>query len=285
MLNGPICVIRSLNFESQGWNLIIEAIEGVVNGASSALWTMIKALCDWKVAKRPTNLQDKRKYGSTIWKRCRIRLAMIWNAIRKSWLPLYQGLQDLLRACRIWRSPKAAAFFRRTVKICPEYLVYHGQYGPSSRTLCQGLFYFTGTAAGSSREVLMSCHEDNVLDLCAAPGSKSTQDISIVRDGFLLSNETRPQKARSCYPMERMGEENFHGDQYGQQDSLQPACPRTFEQVLGHAPCSGEGNDKKHEVALINGQYPISCCAQPGRRISLKQAWQSLKPKAGQLVY
>lgn len=81
-----------------------------------------------------------------------------------------------------------------------------------------------------------------VLDLCAAPGGKSTQIAGMLRgEGVLVSNEIVPQRARILAEnIERMGVCNAIVISADPED-LKNKFAGFFDRILVDAPCSGEG--------------------------------------------
>lgn len=198
-------------------------------------------------------------------------------------LPLYQGLRISPRKQDVQITKKQLPFLEEPSKFAKNTWYIHGQYGLHPDHI-QGLFYLQEPSAGSAVEILNVQPDDLVLDLCAAPGSKSTQILDRLEDGFLLSNEIDLKRAQVLLSnMERMGAENFMVTNMDSK-TLCTQVPKMFDKVLVDAPCSGEGMMKKHEAALDQWSYPnILVCAARQKDI-LKQAWQALKP-GGQLVY
>ncbi len=148
----------------------------------------------------------------------------------------------------------------------------------------QGLIYLQEPSAMSAVEVLNPSPNDVVLDLCAAPGSKSTQIVQKLKDGFLLSNEIDPKRAQALLSnMERMGAENFMVTNNDSQ-TLSKSLGEVFDKILVDAPCSGEGMMKKHEAAMNEWSLPNVLLCSARQKDILKEAWKMLKP-GGQLVY
>ena len=58
-----------------------------------------------------------------------------------------------------------------------------------------GCFYLQEPSASSAVEILDVQEDDYVLDLCAAPGGKSTQIASHLKSGYLVSNEIVAKRA------------------------------------------------------------------------------------------
>ena len=81
-----------------------------------------------------------------------------------------------------------------------------------------------------------------VLDMCAAPGGKSSQlAAALGGEGILFSNEYEPRRAQVLKSnLERMGVTNAVVT-CGDTAKLAAALPEYFDVVLVDAPCSGEG--------------------------------------------
>ena len=123
-----------------------------------------------------------------------------------------------------------------------------------------------------------------VLDLCAAPGGKSTAIAQYLSEnGFLVSNEYVPQRAHVLV-------ENI--TKWGAQNCVVTNnAPRHFEKlktrfdaILVDAPCSGEGMFRKDERAREEwSPANVEMCVERQREI-LESAWKVLKP-GGVLIY
>jgi 16S rRNA C967 or C1407 C5-methylase (RsmB/RsmF family)/NOL1/NOP2/fmu family ribosome biogenesis protein len=123
-----------------------------------------------------------------------------------------------------------------------------------------------------------------VLDLCAAPGGKSTLIQSLISaDSLLVSNEVIKTRVPVLYQnMTKWGFAN------GIISSNDPAhfkqLPGFFDVVLADAPCSGSGLFRKDSDAA--GEWSpdgVRLCSQRQQRI-LADAWDSLKDD-GFLIY
>ncbi len=125
-----------------------------------------------------------------------------------------------------------------------------------------------------------------ILDMCAAPGGKTSQLAMAVDggSGFVLANEPNLSRNKILISnIERMGYRNVITS------CLEPAdiaavYPEYFDLVLVDAPCSGEGMFRKYPDS-INEWSPenVAACALRQKEI-LKAAVQCLKP-GGLLVY
>lgn len=124
-----------------------------------------------------------------------------------------------------------------------------------------------------------------VLDLCAAPGGKSTflaGDMG--NQGVLVSNEINLGRARILASnIERWGATNVIVTNHDPA-SLAKALPATFDLILVDAPCSGEGMFRKDPDAMAywSQDYPAACADR--QREILTEAVKMLKP-GGRLVY
>ncbi|GBG95091.1 23S rRNA methyltransferase [Ligilactobacillus salitolerans] len=124
-----------------------------------------------------------------------------------------------------------------------------------------------------------------ILDLCAAPGGKSTQVASQMNNqGLLVSNEINHGRAKIlAQNLERIGAKNTIVLNESPA-KLAAAFPGYFDQILVDAPCSGEGMFRKdHQaVAYWSKDYPDQCAKR--QREILLSAYQMLAP-GGSLLY
>lgn len=148
-----------------------------------------------------------------------------------------------------------------------------------------GAYYIQEPSAMAPVSVLSPKPGERVLDLCAAPGGKSTQIADVLAgDGLLVCNEPVPSRAKVLSRnIERMGIANtlvVSADP----DRLAPLWSQAFDAILVDAPCSGEGMFRRHPEtrAEWNESSPAGC-AQRQRRI-LSAAVAMLRP-GGRLVY
>jgi 16S rRNA C967 or C1407 C5-methylase (RsmB/RsmF family) len=123
-----------------------------------------------------------------------------------------------------------------------------------------------------------------VLDLCAAPGGKSTHLLSLISEASLLvSNEVI--RSRSTILAENISKWGNHNITVTNSDPEHFGSLRNFFDLLVvDAPCSGEGlfrkdNDAMDEWSIDN----VALCASRQKRI-LHDVWPSLKPE-GILIY
>ncbi len=126
---------------------------------------------------------------------------------------------------------------------------------------------------------------ERVLDLCAAPGGKSTQIAEYMRGhGMLITNEIHPQRAKILSEnIERMGISNAIVLNETP-ESLSKRFIAFFDRILVDAPCSGEGMFRKNDNAGEEwSEENVALCAERQDGI-LDCAATMLKP-GGRLVY
>lgn len=125
-----------------------------------------------------------------------------------------------------------------------------------------GAFYVQEPSASSAVTVLDVEEGDTVLDLCAAPGGKSTQIAAKLNGrGLLWSNEIVKSRANILLTnIERMGIANAVVSSC-HPDVLCNALEGYFDKILVDAPCSGEGMFRKDNTAVEEWtlQHSISC--------------------------
>lgn len=133
--------------------------------------------------------------------------------------------------------------------------------------------------------VLAARPGETVLDLCAAPGGKSTQlGAAMAGQGTLVCNEPVPARAQVLSRnLERMGVTNA-AVICAEPERLAQAWPQLFDAVLVDAPCSGEGMFRRHPEARLEwDEGAPERCARRQRRI-LESALTMLRP-GGRLCY
>ena len=155
----------------------------------------------------------------------------------------------------------------------------------SSVAHAAGAFYLQEASAMASAAALDARPGERILDLCAAPGGKSTQIATALEDrGLLVSNDPDASRARALAGnLERMGTANVIVVN-ALPDRLAALWPGYFDAVLVDAPCSGEGMFRR-DPASRSEWHPTSPmgCAKRQAEI-LDQAAKLVRP-GGRLVY
>lgn len=148
-----------------------------------------------------------------------------------------------------------------------------------------GAFYIQEPGAMLPAAVLDARPGERILDLCAAPGGKSTQiGCSMRGQGMLVCNEPVPKRAQILSGnIERLGIPNAIVT-CEWPDRLAARWPEAFDAVLVDAPCSGEGMFRRDpETRKEWTPEKAEGCAARQREI-LAAAARLVRP-GGRLVY
>ena len=148
-----------------------------------------------------------------------------------------------------------------------------------------GLYYMQEPSAMSVAELAAAQPGEKVLDLCAAPGGKSTQLAAAMQgDGLLVSNEIHPARCKILSQnMERMGIVNAVVTNETPQ-RLAMHFMNYFDCIVVDAPCSGEGMFRKDEEAVRQWSLDnVQMCADRQDEI-LDEAVKMLA-SGGRIVY
>ena len=113
-----------------------------------------------------------------------------------------------------------------------------------------GLYYIQEPSAMSPAAYLPVRPGARVLDLCAAPGGKSTQLAGKMNGGVLYANDISPSRGRALLKnLERAGAKDIFVTAETP-ERLERSFPEYFDSVLVDAPCSGEGMVRKDPSIL-----------------------------------
>lgn len=192
----------------------------------------------------------------------------------------------------------------RQIESCREYFARNAASGTQANTCLSGV-----SAMDSALCALAGMHADSVsdpaagsgarfaeykslrvLDLCAAPGGKSTHLLSLLEpDSLLVSNEVISSRATILKEnLEIWGTANAVVTS-SDSEVFAAQLPEFFDIVLVDAPCSGEGMFRKMDSASGNAATEnwsldnVKLCAARQQRI-LSSAVKCLKP-GGWLIY
>jgi NOL1/NOP2/sun family putative RNA methylase len=147
-----------------------------------------------------------------------------------------------------------------------------------------GAYYVQEASAMAVAQILEPMPGERVLDLCAAPGGKSTHLASLMKgQGLLVSNEIVQSRARILAEnLERLGLPAVVMNE--DPARLAAAWGTYFDRILVDAPCSGEGMFRKNPDAMLEwSEAAVLACSHRQTEI-LKSAAQLLKP-GGTMVY
>lgn len=148
-----------------------------------------------------------------------------------------------------------------------------------------GLYYIQEPSAMAPAELLDVRPGEKVLDLCAAPGGKTTQLAAKLQGaGLIVANDVHPDRVKALVKnIELSGVRNavvLNEDPA----KLEGAFAGYFNKILIDAPCSGEGMFRKEEdmAKVWRPDWPEKYAEM--QRTLLRQAARMLKP-GGLMVY
>ncbi|WP_405110776.1 RsmB/NOP family class I SAM-dependent RNA methyltransferase [Paenibacillus sp. FSL K6-1217] len=148
-----------------------------------------------------------------------------------------------------------------------------------------GLYYIQEPSAMAPVELLDVQPGDRVLDLCAAPGGKSTQIAAKLQgEGLLVSNDLHPERTKALAKNLEL-----YGVRIGivlneSPERIAAAFPGFFDRILVDAPCSGEGMFRKDEDMVKQWEPGTPAKYAEMQREILRAAASALKP-GGTMVY
>ena len=148
-----------------------------------------------------------------------------------------------------------------------------------------GTFYMQEASAGSAVEIMHVKKHEKVLDMCSAPGGKTTQIAGYLDNtGVLVANEYISSRAQILLSnIERMGQRNIiilNEDT----KNIANQFPLYFDKILVDAPCSGEGMFHKKPQAIEEWSLEhVQSCALRQYEI-ICNAYECLK-EGGEMVY
>lgn len=192
--------------------------------------------------------------------------------------PLKIGRDEFMRRC-----PAAI----KEIPWCQEGFYYEGMdWQPAKHPYYHaGLFYIQEPSAMLPASLLPVEPGDYVLDLCAAPGGKSTQIAGKLQGkGLLVSNDISVSRTKALVKnLEMAGVVNAIVTSE-KPEKLAETLPSFFDKILVDAPCSGEGMFRKNPQMCRDYEQRGPAYYAPLQKQIVKEAIKMLKP-GGYLVY
>lgn len=148
-----------------------------------------------------------------------------------------------------------------------------------------GLYYIQEPSAMLPASLLPVEPGDKVLDLCAAPGGKSTQIAGKLKgQGLLVSNDISVSRTKALVKnLEMAGTKNAVVTSE-KPEKLAKAFPQFFDKILVDAPCSGEGMFRRNAQMLKDYEKRGPKYYAPLQKEIVEQAIKMLSP-GGYMVY
>lgn len=256
-----------------------------------------------KAADRRIQMEDRIKLPEAFTERMQQVLGAEYEAFRKSFEESrYQGLRvNELKISRadFLKLGTESDFALKPIPWCETgfYYGYGKNAGPDQEPAEEeirpgrnvwheaGFYYIQEPSAMSAAGLLEAKPGERVLDLCAAPGGKSSQLAAAMKgEGILVVNEIHPARAKILSQnMERVGVRNVLVCNESP-DRLADRFAGFFDRILCDAPCSGEGMFRKDETAISEwSPAHVTMCAD--RQLSILQEAEKMLKPGGRLVY
>lgn len=183
-----------------------------------------------------------------------------------------------------WR--QQSPFQLRPIPWCETGSYYDGDDRPGKHPYYHaGLYYIQEPSAMAPVELLDVQPGHRVLDLCAAPGGKSTQIAAKLQgSGVLVTNDNAGERTKALAKNVELAGVRNAVVLNEEPASLAPVFSGWFDRILVDAPCSGEGMFRKDESMIAAWErHSVERCAGMQRDI-VRHAAEMLAP-GGILVY
>lgn len=200
--------------------------------------------------------------------------------------PRRPGLRSNTLKDGIERFEKSGLFGMEEVPWAPNGFFYEPDARPGRHPFHEAGVYYMQEPSAMAVAALSGVRPGmRVLDLCAAPGGKSTHLASLLEgDGLLVSNEIHPARAKILSQnIERMGICNAVVTNETP-ERMAERFPVFFDAVVVDAPCSGEGMFCKEPEAIPNWSPDnVLMCAE--RQKGILDCAARMTAPGGVLVY
>ena len=126
-----------------------------------------------------------------------------------------------------------------------------------------GLYYMQEASASAAVSAFAPFIGSRVLDLCAAPGGKTTQAAAFMQGrGVIFCNDVEAKRVRAlCENIERLGVANAVVTSATANDYRAAGFDGYFDTLIVDAPCSGGGMTRNEDVPL-SAEIVAGCAAR-----------------------
>jgi NOL1/NOP2/sun family putative RNA methylase len=198
----------------------------------------------------------------------------------------YVGIRINTLKVDVEKFKEISPFELKPIPWCPSGFYVHEADKPGKHPYYHaGLYYIQEPSAMAPAEALGVQPGDIVLDLCAAPGGKSTQIAAKLQgQGMLVTNDIHSERTKALAKnIELYGVRNAIVLNESPAD-LRQAFPKFFTKIIIDAPCSGEGMFRKDEGMSAEWQVNWRSKYSEMQKEILVQAVEMLA-ESGTIVY
>jgi 16S rRNA (cytosine967-C5)-methyltransferase len=169
-------------------------------------------------------------------------------------------------------------------KIAPDAWRIDGA-GSTLRELARnGLIYFQDEASQLVAHLLGAQPDDRVLDVCAAPGSKTTHLAALAPQALIIAGDLHAHRLRTLRELaKQQGTENIAPVACDATQRL-PFVEASFDRVLVDAPCSGTGTLRRNPEIRWR-LNPADVVELSSKQISILSNAAAMVRPGGRLVY
>jgi len=174
----------------------------------------------------------------------------------------------------------------------PEIMIIESQLEPGelgkTKEHLLGYYYVQEITSMMPIIALNPSSEDIVLDLCAAPGSKTTQAVALMKNkGTIIANDINIGRISVLSSnLEKVGATSVLVTRHNGIELCQKLkkLHMKFDKILVDAPCSGEGNIRTSPRTLLEWSEGLLKRLSKKQKRLISSAFELLKPN-GELVY
>lgn len=200
--------------------------------------------------------------------------------------PRYYGLRVNTLKTDTEYIEKNTDFLTDKVPWCETGYYYDGEKRPAKHPFYYaGLYYIQEPSAMAPVEFLDVREGHRVLDICAAPGGKSTQIAAKLKGrGVLITNDISPSRAGALVKNLELNGVRNNITLSDSPEKIAPRFTEFFDRILVDAPCSGEGMFRKEpDVIKSWNEEKTEFCVNAQRDI-LESCAKMLRP-GGKIMY